>query len=245
MAKQKMKTVDMSVKMEDLSVKETEAIEETVAAEEGEPVVKSAKRIHIRSRKYHAAKSRVDRTKSYPIAQAVELVIKTSYSKFPGSVVADLIVKDEKVSAEVTFPYSTGKVARVAIASDELIAKIEAGTIEFDVLVTHPSFMPKLARLAKVLGPKGLMPNPKNGTVSPDPEKRAKELAGGKTTVKTERKAPLMHVIIGKTNQEAKEISTNVETLVKAVGSGRITKLTLSATMSPGVKVDLSKFSNA
>ena len=133
--------------------------------------------------------------------------------------------------------------ARVAIASVELIAKIEAGTIEFDVLVTHPSFMPKLARLAKVLGPKGLMPNPKNGTVSPDPEKRAKELAGGKTTVKTERKAPLMHVIVGKTNQEAKEIGANVETLVKAIGAGRIIKLTLSATMSPGVKVDLSKLS--
>ena len=243
MAKQKMKTVDMSVKVEDLKPQEAEAVEAAVVAEEGDVVVKPTKKVHIRSKKYHAAKARVDRTKNYPLAQAAELVVKTSYSKFTGSVVADLIVKDEKVSAEITFPFSTGKTVRVAIATDELLAKVEAGSIDFDVLVTHPSFMPKIARLAKILGPKGLMPNPKNGTVSPDPEKRAKELAGGKLTVKTERKAPLMHIIVGKTNQEAKELAANVETLIKAIGVTKISKLTLSATMSPGVKVDLSKLS--
>lgn len=241
MAKQKMKTVDMSVKVEDLDKEAAAAVEETVAAEEGVKEPAKVAKTHLRSAKYHAVKSRVDRTKNYPLAQAVELVVKTSYSKFTGTVVADLIVKDEKVSAEVAFPFSTGKTVRVAVVSDELIANIESGKIDFDVLVTHPSFMPKLAKLAKVLGPKGLMPNPKNGTIAPDPDKRAKELAGGKTTVKTERKAPLMHVIIGKTNQEAKEIIANVEALVKALGTGKITKLTLSATMSPGVKVDLTK----
>lgn len=244
MAKQKMKTVDMSVKVEDLDVKETEALEEAVAAEEGAESnsVKKVKVAHLRSRKYHAAKANVDRTKTYPVAQAVELMTKTSYSKFTGTVVADLIVRDEKVSAEVAFPYSTGKTIRVAIASDELLAKVEAGVIDFDVLVTHPSFMPKIAKLAKILGPKGLMPNPKNNTVSPDPEKRAKELSTGKTSIKTERKAPLIHTIIGKTNQDAKELIANIEALVKGIGAGKITKLTISATMSPGVKVDLTKF---
>jgi len=170
------------------------------------------------------------------------MVIQTSYSKFTGTVMADLIVKDDKVSAEVAFPYSTGKTIRVAVMSDELISQIEAGTINFDVLVTHPSFMPKLAKLAKILGPKGLMPNPKNGTISPDPDKRAKELATGKTTIKTERKAPLIHALIGKTNQDPKELAANTEALIKAIGPSKITKLVLSATMGPGIKVDLTKF---
>jgi large subunit ribosomal protein L1 len=241
MAKQKMKTVDMSVKVENLNPEETEALEATVAKEEGSPAPKAAKKTHLRSGKYHAVKARVDRTKNYPLKQAAELVITTSYSKFTGTIIADLIVKDEKVAAEVAFPHSTGKTVRVAVVSDELIAKIETGTIDFDVLVTHPSFMPKLAKLAKVLGPKGLMPNPKNGTISPDPDKRAKELAGGKTAIKTERKAPLMHVIVGKTNMEPKQIAANVEALVGAIGVTKITKLTLSATMSPGIKVDFAK----
>lgn len=241
MAKQKMKTVDMSVKVEDLNAKETEALEATVAKEEGTQKTLKVAKTHLRSSKYHAVKARVDRTKNYPLKQAAELVLTTSYSKFTGTIIADLIVKDEKVSAEVAFPHATGKAVRVAVVSDELISKIESGTIDFDLLVTHPQFMPKLAKLAKVLGPKGLMPNPKNGTISPDPDKRAKELAGGKTTVKTERKAPLMHVIVGKTNQEPKQIAANVEALVTAIGVTKITKLTLSATMSPGVKVDFSK----
>lgn len=244
MAKQKMKTVDMSVKVEDMDVKEAQILEETVTEQEGAESnsVKKTKTAHVRSHKYHAAKANVDRTKAYPLNQAIELVTKTSYSKFTGTVVADLIVRDEKVSAEVAFPYSTGKTVRVAIASDELLAKVEAGVIDFDVLVTHPSFMPKIAKLAKILGPKGLMPNPKNNTVSTDPEKRAKEMSTGKTTVKTERKAPLIHIIIGKTTQETKELAANMEALVKSIGVGKIIKLTISATMSPGVRIDLTKF---
>jgi len=243
MAKQKAKTVDMSVNLDELDQKESQAVAEAVAAKEGENAApKKVARTHVRSNKYQAVRSRVDRTKVYSLKDAVELIQKTSYSKFAGTVVADMIVKDEKISVEVSFPYSTGKVTRVAVASDELLAKVESGVIDFDILVAHPSFMGKIARLAKVLGPKGLMPNPKNGTVSPDPEKRAKELASGKTTIKTERKAPLMHVIIGKASQPSKELIANAETLIKLLGSGKIIKMTLSATMSPGVKIDLSKF---
>jgi len=242
MAKQKMKTVDMSVKVEDLDAKQAEAVEEAVAAEENTPTPKAVKRVHLRSARYVAVKARVDRTKNYPLNQAAEMVIQTSYSKFASTVIADFIVKDEKVSAEVSFPHSTGKTIRVAVVSDDLLKTIESGTIDFDILVTHPSFMPKLAKLAKILGPKGLMPNPKNGTISPDPDKRAKELLSGKTTIKTERKAPLIHAIIGKTNQDPKEIAANTEALIRAIGVTKITKLVLSATMGPGIKVDLAKF---
>lgn len=223
----------MSIKPEEMPAQSPENTSEVE--------VQKVAKTHLRSKKYHAVKARVDRTKNYPLQQAAEMVITTSYSKFTGTVIADLIVKDEKVSAEVSFPYSTGKTVRVAVVSDELIANVESGKIDFDILVTHPSFMPKLAKLAKILGPKGLMPNPKNGTISPDPDKRAAELSSGKTTVKTERKAPLMHVIVGKTNQEPKQIVANVDALVKAIGVSKISKLTLSATMSPGIKVDFSK----
>lgn len=244
MAKQKMKTVDMSVKVEDLDKKTAKAVktEDTPTEGDQKEVVKSAKKVHLRSSKYHAVKAKVDRTKNYPLKQAAEIVITTSYSKFPGTIITDLVVKDEKVTAEVAYPFSTGKTVRIAVVSEAIIKDIEAGKMEFDILVTSPEFMPKLAKLARVLGPKGLMPNPKNGTVVPNPEKRAKELASGKTTIKTERKAPLIHAIVGKTTQPASEIVANVTALIKAVGTSKITKVTLSATMSPGIKVDFAKF---
>ena len=245
MAKQKMKTVDMSASVDELDEKKAKKTFQPTEVETGEETIETerVRPIHTRSAKYGRIRSVVDRTKSYPLNQALELVLKTSYSKFTGTVVVDLLVRDEKVTAEVSFPHSTGKTVRVAVVSDELLANVEKGIIDFDILVAHPSFMPKIARLAKILGPKGLMPNPKNNTVSPDPEKRAKELAGGKVTIKTERKAPLIHAIIGKTDMLAKELAANTEALVKAVSTGKIIKMTISATMSPGVKVDLSKFS--
>jgi large subunit ribosomal protein L1 len=125
----------------------------------------------------------------------------------------------------------------ITIADDAVIADIEKGKINFDILVAHPSMMPKLSKLARVLGPKGLMPNPKNGTFTPDPEKRKKELEGGAMTVKAEKKAPLVHVVIGKLSQPEKELSANLRALLKAYPAGKVMKCTIAATMGPGVKV--------
>jgi len=212
-------------------------------AEENEEVGTTSRRASkSRSRNYVAIRRLVERAKSYTLKQAVELIQKTSYTKFVGTIVADMVTKDDKVNVDVKFPHSTGKTVRVAIATDALLSDIEAGKIEFDVLVTAPAMMPKLAKYARVLGPKGLMPNPKNGTINPDPEKRAKELSSGKTTVKTEKKMPLMHVTIGKTDLKAGDLVDNTEALIKALGPKKITKLVLSATMSPGVKVDLAPY---
>jgi large subunit ribosomal protein L1 len=105
--------------------------------------------------------------------------------------------------------------------------------------------MKKLNKFAKILGPKGLMPNPKNGTLTDDPKKRKKELESGKTQVKTESKAPLMHVVIGKTSSDSKKLSENLNALVTAVDPKRIKKLTLASTMSPGIKVELSNLQKA
>ena len=102
--------------------------------------------------------------------------------------------------------------------------------------------MPKLAKLARVLGPKGLMPNPKNGTISPNPEKRKTELEAGKTSIRNEKKNPLLHVVVGKSSQPESELVANLETLIKVVGGRKLVKLVISSTMGPGIKVDLSPY---
>ena len=114
---------------------------------------------------------------------------------------------------------------------------IEAGKIDFDVLVASPEFMPKLAKFARVLGPKGLMPNPKNGTLTPKPEIKKKELEAGKFNLKTEKKAPLMHLSIGKMDMSSKELTENLEALLKAL-NGKLLKVSIAASMSPSVKVN-------
>lgn len=159
-----------------------------------------------------------------------------SYSKFSGSIEAHGVMREVGEVGKVTFPHSTGKTVRVAIVDDELLAKIEVGSIDFDVLVAAPQFMPKLAKLAKILGPKGLMPNPKNGTLTPKPELKKKELEGGSMVIKTEKKAPLIHLTIGKAAMDTKELVENIETLLK-VGKGKLLKLSICASMSPSVRV--------
>jgi len=109
--------------------------------------------------------------------------------------------------------------------------------MDFDVLVAHPSMMAKLAKVARVLGPKGLMPNPKNGTVSPDPEKRAKELSHGQVNFKAEPGNPIVHLPVGKVSFEDKRLVENIQAILSAIGPGKILRATLAATMGPGVKI--------
>lgn len=212
----------------------------TVETSETPEVAKKAKKARGRSQKYQAVRSQVDKTKTYDPFAAVEMIKKLSYSSFSGSITADVVVKDVGQNATLTFPHSTGKSIRVAVASDELIAQIEGGIIDFDVLVSSAQFMPKLAKLARVLGPKGLMPNPKNGTITENPALKKKDLEGGQTTIKTEKKAPLMHVTLGKTSMETKDLVENLQTLIEVLGT-KAQKVSISATMSPSVKVSLAQ----
>ena len=137
-----------------------------------------------------AAKSKVNPQNKYAIEEAVKLVKSTNITKFDATVTLhlNLVAKDAPTRVELTFPHLAGAAKKVAIVSDELLKDIEKGVIEFDILVTSPAFMPKLAKYAKVLGPKGLMPSPKAGTVTPDPAKKAAEFAAGKTMIKAETK---------------------------------------------------------
>lgn len=218
----------------DTDVEVTQATE--TEAQEAAAPAKATKVIKARSHKYQAVRAKVDKSKAHSPLTAVELVKKLSYSKFAGSLEAHIEVKEVGMSANLTLPHSTGKTIRVAVASEEVLAAVEAGKIDFDVLVSSPQFMPKLARLARVLGPKGLMPNPKNGTLTDNPERKAAEMAGGAQTLKTEKKAPLMHITLGKLSMEAKDLAENLEAVLKVL-RGRIEKINLAATMSPSVKV--------
>ena len=199
-------------------------------------------RLEGRSKKYISVRSKVDKTKNYPLEKALELLKKISYTKFDSSISADITLKDSKLNSEITFPYSTGKTKKIALASAELISQIDSGNIDFDILISTPEFMPQLAKHARTLGPKGLMPNPKNGTVTDDPEKKMKELKGGKTQLKTEKKAPLIHQVIGKTSQNPDEIKANALALIEGIGGRKMLKFVLSSTMSPGIKVDLTPY---
>lgn len=195
-----------------------------------------------RSRRYRLSRSLIDRTKSHSLKDAIKLLRKISTTRFDATVEAHLNLAEIGIKQEVTFPHSTGRKTRVAIADDKLLKTIEAGKIDFDVLLAEPSMMSKIAKVAKILGPKGLMPNPKSGTITDNPQAKKKQLEGGQTLVKSEPKTPLMHVVIGKISLKDKQIVENITALIEAVQAKNITKLTLASSMSPGIRVDLVEF---
>jgi large subunit ribosomal protein L1 len=203
-----------------------------------DPAEKKAvtKKSHARSAKYRATRAQIDKTKKYDAFAAIELVKKLSYTKFVGTITAHAVVKEVGMTASLTLPHSSGKTVRVTIVTDDVLKDIQDGKLDFDVLVAAPQFMPKLARFAPVLGPKGLMPNPKNGTLTPNPEGAKKKLEAGTATIKTEKKAPLMHLQIGKTSMDTKQLVENLEAIMKSL-STQLVSLAIAASMSPGIKV--------
>lgn len=211
-------------------------ITEEVKKEEEKKAKKASK---VRGKKYNEVKTKVDRNKFYSAKEAISLVKETSYSKFDGSVELHLVIKKTGLSVPVTLPYSAGKKKRVEIATEETLKKIQRGKIDFDILVATPEMMPKLVPFAKILGPKGLMPNPKNGTLVPD-IKKAKSVGGNTITIKTEKEAPLIHTVIGKVSQKESELEENLTAIIKAVSEKQIEKAYLKATMGPSVKISLT-----
>lgn len=214
--------------------------EKKVKTETEKKTAKPTPKKKLRSKKYQAVRSQVDKTKLYDPFSTIELIKKLSYSSFPGTIVAHVVLEEkfQGERVELQFPHSTGKSITVAIADAKILTDIKAGKIKFDILLATPDMMPKLAKLAKILGPKGLMPNPKQGTLIADPKAKKKELESGKITIRSERKAPLMHIIIGNTSMETKELVENLQTLLTAL-KDKVIKVSLAATMSPGVKVSL------
>lgn len=241
------RNVDMSANSDTVKIVSTDepqktdetAVQDAPAEEAQEAPKAKTKPTRVRSKKYVASRANVDKTKQYDAFAAIELIKKLSYSTFDGTVTADLLIKDIGTQTDLTFPHKTGQTVRVAIATEEVISEIEAGNINFDILLSAPNMMPKLAKHARSLGPRGLMPNPKNGTVTADPERRKKELEKGSITIKTERKQPLMHVTIGKVSMETKDLVENFNALLNAL-KNKVQKASLSSSMSPSVKVKIS-----
>ncbi|NLG06664.1 MAG: hypothetical protein GX559_03135 [Candidatus Pacebacteria bacterium] len=206
------------------------------ASEEKKPVLQKKSK-KVRGKKYQAVRAQLDKTKTHDPASAIALVKKFSYSKFDASVEAHIVVKEIGTSVDLTLPHNTGKSVKVAIADEALLAEVEQGKINFDVLLASPELMPKLAKLAKILGPKGLMPNPKNGTLTPKPELKKKELEAGAFTLKTEKKAPLMHLVIGKVSMDDKMLEENILAVLKAL-KNRVLKVAIAPSMGPAIRLN-------
>lgn len=192
-----------------------------------------------RGKNYKDAKKKLDLDKTYEVKEAIEALKKAAFAKFAESVELHLNLLKDGLKGEVELPYSTGKTVRVAIVDDKVIEKLEQGVIDFDILITHPSFMPRIAKFARTLGPKGLMPNPKSGTVSTNPEEVAKKFEKGTLRWKSESKAPLIHQMIAKLPSSAEEIEANVLAFVESVGKKNIKAAYIKSTMSPAVKINL------
>lgn len=207
---------------------------------EKKQVEKKVKKVKQRGKKYQELKKLVDQKKDYSIKEAITLLKKMDSFNLKQSVEIHLNVDKTGLKGEVDLPYSIGKEVRVALVNDQVLKKIEEGRIDFDVLISHPSYMPKLARFAKVLGPKGLMPNPKAGTVSTNPEEVAKKFKTGMIRWKTEPKFPLIHQMVGRLSMKEEELEKNIEAFLRSVKLTHIHKAFIKGTMTPALKLDLN-----
>ncbi|MCW4385246.1 50S ribosomal protein L1 [Salinibacterium sp. SYSU T00001] len=224
-----------------------------------------------KSKAYRAAAEKIEEGKFYAPADAVALARETGSKKFDSTVEVALKLNvdprkaDQMVRGTVNLPHGTGKTARVivfatgpaaeaAIAAgadevggDELIERVAGGWTDFDSAVSTPEFMGKVGRLGKVLGPRGLMPNPKTGTVTPDTGKAVSDIKGGKIEFRVDKHANV-HFIVGKASFDADKLSENLRSALDEVvrlkpssAKGRyITKATVTTTFGPGIPVDVN-----
>ena len=201
-----------------------------------------------RSSKYLAVASKIDRKKTYSLKEALSILPDLQTTKFDETVELHINTTEQGVSGSMQLPHGTGKKTRVVTvnqtedpkAVEDLIKNVEAGKIEFDILIATPDSMPKLARIAKFLGPRGLMPNPKNGTITPKPLEAAKKFEGGQMNFKTEAKAPIIHITVGKMSFGEEKLTDNIKTVLGAIDSLKIRNVTLKSTMSPGIKLSVT-----
>jgi large subunit ribosomal protein L1 len=222
-----------------------------------------------RSKAYRKAAEKVDATRTYSPLEAAKLALETSPTKMDATVEVALVLgvdprkADQMVRGTVNLPHGTGKTARVivfasgakaaeaeaagadVVGSDDLIAQIQGGWLEFDAAVATPDQMAKIGRIARILGPRGLMPNPKTGTVTMDVAKAVNEIKGGKINFRVDKAANL-HFVIGKASFPAEKLVQNYSAALDevlrvkpATSKGRyLKKVFFSTTMGPGISVD-------
>jgi len=221
------------------------------------------------SKRYKSLVEKIDNTKAYALADAVALVKEMKSTKFDETV--DIAINlnvdprhaDQMIRGAVVLPNGTGKTVRVAVfakgtkmdeakaagadivGNDDLVASIQAGNIDFDVLIATPDTMGLVGKIGRILGPKGLMPNPKTGTVTMDVTKAVTDSKGGKVTFRVDKKGNI-HAGIGKVSFTKEALIENINTVMSSVNKSKpstakgryVTKFALSLTMSPSVIVD-------
>lgn len=246
---------------------ETKALEEAGEKPRGAAPVTRPK-IERRGKKYQAAAKLVE-DKLYSLKDALELAVKTNPTKFDATVEAHVRLgvdprqADQNIRATVVLPNGNGKDVRVAVFApldeakkaaaagadiaedEEFLKRLEKGEIDFDVLISTPAYMPKLGKFARLLGPKGLMPNPKAGTVTTDIEKAVKEAKAGKVEYRVDKQA-IVHLGLGKTNFDQAKLLENAEIFFESLKSHRpasikgtyVKSIYITTTMGPAIAVE-------
>ena len=229
-----------------------------------------------REKKYVEAAKLIDRTTLYDTAEAIALVKKAAVAKFDETIEVHIRTScdgrhaDQQIRGAVVLPHGTGKTVRILVfakgakadeaeaagadyvGAEELIPKIQnEGWLDFDVVVATPDMMGVVGRLGRILGPKGLMPNPKAGTVTMDVTKAINEIKAGKIEYRLDR-TNIVHVPVGKASFTEEQLADNFQTLMDAIIKAKpstlkgayLKSVTLTSTMGPGVKLNVAKFMN-
>lgn len=234
------RTVSVGVSEEEIAASLNTAGEGTEdQGEDGKKKSTKERKKHIISKRHKANKELFEKDNA-SVLKAVERLKKFKTGNFDETVELHVNTKEKGISGMLMLPHGTGKTLRIKIADDALISEVETGKISFDVLVATPQMMGKLAKVAKVLGPRGLMPNPKNGTITDKPEEAVAKLSGGQISFKTEAQAPIIHLSVGKISFEDKKLTDNINAVLSSIGSSKINSITLKSTMSPAVQINLS-----
>lgn len=239
----KQKPSPSQLAMSEVLQKEIETHDEVQVIEENSVKPNTSTRPRVvqqrrkRGRKYVQSAAKLGKRATMQTLEAIKTIQTAVYSAFPETMELHVNLLEPNIRGEVELPYSTGKKVRVAVADDTLIEKLEKGIVDFDVLVSTSTMMPKLTKYAKLLGPKGLMPNPKAGTLGPDTEELVRKFSGNVTRFKAESKSPIIHVIVGKTNDPAENLQANVDAYINAIGRKKIKNAYLCSTMSPSVSL--------
>jgi large subunit ribosomal protein L1 len=229
-----------------------------------------------RGKRYQTSLQAYNRDEVYDVKEAVENVVKTAHAKFDETIEAHIRLgvdprhADQNVRGTVVLPHGTGRTLRVAVfakgekateaegagadvvGAEDLAEKIQGGWLDFDIAVATPDMMGVVGRLGKILGPKGLMPNPKAGTVTFDVAKAIKDIKAGKVEFRVD-KAAIIHVPVGKASFGAEKLEENFIALMGAIIKAKpstakgnyLRKITLAATMGPGVKVSSTDIANS
>lgn len=242
---------------------------EAVEARKKGPAPKVRPLIERRGKKYQTLAKKVDQTKAYSLEDALALAVETNPAKFDASVEVHVRLgvdprqADQNIRTTVSLPNGTGKTIRVAVfapeanlaaakkagadiaGDDDFLHQLDKGTIDFDVLIATPQYMPKLGKYARLLGPKGLMPNPKSGTVATDVAKAVTEAKAGKVEYRVDKQATI-HLSIGKVSFGPEKLIENAKVFFASLQSQKpaslkgifIKSIAIATTMGPGIKVE-------